>query len=301
MSAALKMNFLWTKEQVLEAYINLVPLRGELVGLRAASLGHFAKNPWGLLEEEAALLVALLRSPNAAPALVAKRACLILKRINCEVIQHLAGQVLSRPYQITRSRELVPILSNYFIKNGNKLNPSVIETTLDYPIQELAFNAVREQLRALKNQNVNDAAVLVLETQTGNVSAYLANAGAGVASAVQIDGIQALRQAGSTIKPFVYATAFDWRLLTSTSLLEDLPADISISQGRVYHPKNYDHLFRGLVSVGDALGSSMNVPALGPCNWWGKRAYWKNCVPLDLISSGIMNIMVLVLLWEQWM
>lgn len=69
-------------------------------------------------------------------------------------------------------------------------------------------------------------------------------------------------KAGSTIKPFVYATAFDWRLLKSNSLLEDSPADISVGQGRVYHPKNYDKSFRGLVSVSEALGSSMNVPTV---------------------------------------
>lgn len=258
--SALNLNFQWTKVQVLEAYINLVPFRGELVGLRAASLGYFGKNPSGLTQEEAALLIALLPSPNAEPDLVAKRACLILKMADCQPIQGLSQQVLSKPYRLARTRELIPILSKHFTEYN--ANSSVIQTSLDYRIQELALNALREQLRTLKNQNVNDGAVLVLETQSGRVAAYTANAGAGVASAEQIDGIQTRRQAGSTIKPFVYATAFDWRLLSPTSLLEDSPADISVSQGRVYHPKNYDQIFRGLVSVGDALGSSMNVPAV---------------------------------------
>ncbi|MBK9040947.1 MAG: hypothetical protein IPL83_17635 [Bdellovibrionales bacterium] len=151
-------------------------------------------------------------------------------------------------------------MSKHFTENGS--SKSIIQTSLDYRLQELALLALREQLRNLKNQNVNDGAVLVLESQSGRVVAYVANAGAGVASAEQIDGIQTRRQAGSTIKPFVYATAFDWRLLRTESLLEDSPADISVSQGRVYHPKNYDQIFRGLVGVGDALGSSMNVPAV---------------------------------------
>ena len=150
--------------------------------------------------------------------------------------------------------------SKYFIENG--LNESVIHTSLDYRVQSLALKALREQLRALRNQNMNDGAVLIIETQSGRVVAYIANGGAGMASSEQIDGIQTRRQAGSTIKPFVYATAFDWRLLTPASLIEDSPADISISQGRVYHPKNYDQVFRGLVSAGEALGSSMNVPTV---------------------------------------
>lgn len=258
--SALKLDSQWTKEQILEAYINLVPFRGELVGLRAASLGYFGRNPSGLAQEEAALLVALLRSPNSAPELVAKRTCYILNLEKCDSIQNLVQQTLSKPYRLARPRELVPVLSKNFTKDDS--NSSVIQTTLDYRIQELALRALREQLRALKNQNVNDGAVLVMETQTGRIMAYVANAGTGVASAVQIDGIQTRRQAGSTMKPFVFATAFDWRLLDPGSLLEDSPADISISQGRVYRPKNYDHIFRGLVSVGDALGSSMNVPAV---------------------------------------
>ena len=109
---------------------------------------------------------------------------------------------------------------------------------------------------------MNDGAALIIETQTGRVVAYVANAGEGFSSANQIDGIQMRRQAGSTIKPFVYATAFDWNLLQPNSLLDDSAADISVSEGRVYHPRNYDYIFRGLVSVGDALGSSMNVPAV---------------------------------------
>lgn len=258
--SALKLDSQWTKEQILEAYVNLVPFRGELIGLRAASLGYFGKNPSGLVQEEAALLVALLRSPNSAPNLAAKRACLILNVANCDSIQSLAQQILSKPYRLARPRELVPVLSKHFTTDDS--NSSVIQTSLDYRPQELALRALREQLRELKNQNVNDGAVLVMETQTGRIMAYVANAGTGVASAEQIDGIQTRRQAGSTMKPFVYATAFDWRLLNPGSLLEDSPADISISQGRVYHPKNYDQIFRGLVSVGDALGSSMNVPAV---------------------------------------
>lgn len=260
MMSALKLHSQWSREQVLEAYINLVPFRGELIGLRAASLGYFGKSPSGLLKEESALLIALLRSPNSSPDLVAKRACRILAVNDCQSIQTWAGQILSRPYRLGRTRELVPVLAKSFIEGDE--HGSVIQTSLDYHVQELAIKALQEQLRALKNQNVQDGAVLVVETQTGRVVAYVANAGASVASAKQIDGIQMRRQAGSTIKPFVYATAFDWRLLQPTSLLQDSPADISVSQGRVYHPKNYDQVFRGLVSVGDALGSSMNVPGV---------------------------------------
>ena len=260
MASAVKLSVLWSKEHVLEAYVNLAPFRGELVGLRAASLGYFAKNPSGLVPNESALLIALLRAPNATPELVARRACRMLKVSDCASMQSYARQILSKPYRLARSRELIPILSKNFIVDGP--NQSVIQTSLDGRVQELALKLLREQLHTLKAQNVQDGAVLVLETQTGRVVAYIANAGSGYSSAEQIDGIVARRQAGSTLKPFVYATAFDWRLLDASSLLDDSPADIAVSLGRVYNPKNYDHIFRGLVSAGDALGSSLNVPAV---------------------------------------
>ncbi len=258
--SALKLETHWTKEQILETYINLVPFRGELVGLRAASLGYFAKSPSGLTKDESAILAALLRAPNAAPDVVSDRACRILQGESCDHVRSLANEVLSRAYRLPRSREIVPVFSKVFVEGG--LGTSLVKTSLDARIQRLAMSVIKEQLRTLESRNVQDAAALVLETKTGRVLAYAANAGAGVASAPQTDGIQMRRQAGSTIKPFVFATAFDWRLLLPGSLLDDSPADITVSQGRVYQPKNYDHIFRGVVSVGDALGSSMNVPAV---------------------------------------
>ncbi|QLY25247.1 penicillin-binding protein 1C [Bdellovibrio sp. KM01] len=256
---AVKMEMTWSKEQILEAYVNLAPLRGELRGLRSASLGYFNKNPSGLNREEAALLVALLRSPNSSADLVSKRTCKILGIAECNDLHSKTSQLLKSPYKLTRERDILPVLASSFTKSRSN---TTIQTSLDYGIQDLAIKSLREQIRALKNQNVNDGAVLVIETSTGNVVAYAANAGAGIASAAQIDGIQMRRQAGSTIKPFVYATAFDWNYLHPNSLLDDSPADIPVSQGRVYNPRNYDKTFRGLVSVGDALGSSMNVPAV---------------------------------------
>lgn len=257
---ALKLETQWTKSQVLEAYLNLVPFRGELKGLQAASLGYFGKKASGLVDQESALLVSLIRSPNASVEIVAKRTCGVLRLVDCSATQDWVEKIVSRPYRLTRSRDLVPVLSDRMIENHS--NPSVIQTSLDYRIQVLARTALREQLRELRDQNVRDGAVLVLETQTGRVVAYMANAGAGLSSAEQVDGIQTKRQAGSTMKPFVYGTAFDLKILRPNSLLEDSPADLAISKGRVYHPKNYDSIFRGFVGVGESLGSSLNVPAV---------------------------------------
>ena len=256
---AVQLERTWDKSQVLEAYLNLIGFRGEIVGLKAASLGYFGKGPEGLQENEAAILVALLRAPNAGSSVVAKRACQILRLPSCDEITRLSTQVLDHPYRLARDRELLPVLNERFVEESGQ---GVVRTTLDRELQTLAMAQVREQLLLLQQQQVHDAAVLVLETATGRPLAYVANGGPGLSSSEQVDGVQMLRQAGSTLKPFVYATAIDMNILSGHSLLLDSPADIPVSQGRVYHPRNYDNVFRGLVSVGDALGSSLNVPAV---------------------------------------
>ncbi|HND84327.1 MAG TPA: penicillin-binding protein 1C [Pseudobdellovibrionaceae bacterium] len=259
-AGALKLETFWSKQEILEAYINLVPFRGELKGIRAASLGYFGKAPAGLVQIESSILIAMLRSPNASPERISRRACAMLSSQFCPEIQTLTSQILSKPYQLTRSRELIPVISKKFIEDDK--NTKQIRTSLDFQTQMRAMTALREQLFYLKDQNVHDGAVVVLETRTGRVVAYAANAGAELASANQVDGVLMRRQLGSTIKPFVYATAFENRFLLPNSLVDDSPADIPVGGGRIYHPKNYDHEFRGLVSAGDALGSSMNVPAV---------------------------------------
>lgn len=256
----------WSKSEILEAYINLVSFRGELVGLRAVSFGYFQKSPSGLFDDEAALLVALLRAPNAPAPKVGERACRLLPTVSCEELMMKAKQIFDAPYRLARSRELLPVMAKNFIvpqdPKGVDSAEGLIKTSLDLRIQKLALAALKEQLSSLKDQNVKDGAVLVLRTSTGEVLAYAGNAGLGVASAAQIDGIKMRRQAGSTMKPFVYAQAFEDGLLSPASLLDDAPLDIGLPGGKVYRPRNYDNKFRGPVGAGEALGSSLNVPAV---------------------------------------
>lgn len=257
--SALWLDYRWSKEQILEAHLNLVPFRGELIGLHAASRGLFKKSPSQLSRVETALLVALLWAPNATPAQVARRACAMIKRNQCPEAKR-RSHALASAYQLPRGRENVPVLSNSIKRPSS--DHSLIATSLDGDIQSLALRVMREQLRELRPSNVQDAAVVVLDNRTGEALAYAANGGPRHSSASYVDGAQMRRQAGSTLKPFVYATAFDLNILSPEALLEDTAVDISIGGGRVYHPRNYDEVFRGFVSVAEALGSSLNVPAV---------------------------------------
>ena len=128
------------------------------------------------------------------------------------------------------------------------------------PLQRFADQTLNRHLRELQNRNVQDGAIVVLDNATGAVLAYVGSSGE-LGRSGEVDFVTALRQPGSTLKPFLYAQAIAERRLTAASLLEDSPTHIQTAGG-LYIPQNYDRQFKGWVSVRTALGSSLNVPAV---------------------------------------
>jgi penicillin-binding protein 1C len=137
---------------------------------------------------------------------------------------------------------------------------SRVTTTLDADLQRYAVANLRDHLAELADRAVSDGAIVVLDNASGDVLAWVGSSGE-LSAAAQVDGVLALRQAGSTLKPFLYAQALDSRLLTAASLVDDSPVAIATARG-AYVPQNYDRNFRGTVSVRTALASSLNVPAV---------------------------------------
>ncbi len=257
--AALEIEEAWTKSEILEAYLNLSSYRGELKGLRAAAQGLFAKSPEGLDARESAILVALLRQPAAKPSLVAQRACAVANAValgaDCEAIRATATMALAGAYRLPPRWNLAPHLAAKLLKTpGERLT-----TTLDAELQAYAVATLADHLAELSSRGVGDGAIVVLDNATGDVLAWVGSAGS--SGAREVDGVVAPRQAGSTLKPFLYALALDTKLLTAASLVDDSPLAIATARG-VYAPQNYDRGFHGTVSVRTALGSSLNVPAV---------------------------------------
>ncbi|MCB4812038.1 penicillin-binding protein 1C [Methylovorus menthalis] len=256
---ALQLDHAWKKSDILEAYLNLVPFRGELQGVAAMSQGLFGKGPEALDAREAAVAVVLLRAPNAKPARVAERACQLLKQMQqaraCADLEGFASLKLVAPFEPAMPN-LAPHLARQLLQQpGQRLR-----STLDVRLQQYAARQLRANLLQLENQNVQDGAVLVLDNRTGEVLAWVGSSDT-LSSAPAVDGVLAQRQAGSTLKPFLYATALDMRALTAASLLDDSPVRIRTGNGD-YIPQNYDKQFMGPVSLRTALGSSLNVPAV---------------------------------------
>ncbi|MDF3819476.1 penicillin-binding protein 1C [Leptospira sp. 96542] len=258
---AVELEETWTKKEILEAYTNLVYFRGELRGLSAASKALFLKHPSALSQNEVYVLVSLIRSPQAPIQKVMERACRLKKELDqtadCESVNLTTKEALFRNLDYVQFPSYIPHAAKKIVS----LTPDdVIQTTISLPLQLGVEEILYRNVLGLKEKNVNDGAVLVLDNKTGSVLAYVGNV-KNLSLVPYIDLILTKRQAGSTLKPFVYAQNFEEKKLTPVSLLSDSPIGIPDYQG-TYRPLNYDKTYRGEVTVKESLGSSLNIPAI---------------------------------------
>ncbi|WP_409017813.1 penicillin-binding protein 1C [Caballeronia sp. LZ033] len=291
----------WRKDQILEAYLNLVPFRGEIVGLAALSQTLFGKAPSGLDERESALTAALIRAPNASYVKVAARACVILRDmqalhgagktasadpcINLPAYVQLAlSRTASAPAFAQGDDALAPHLARRIASETHPAAGARVRSTLDARLQRFTRATLQRTLAELnaraRPRNVHDAAAVVIDNQSGDVLAWVGSAGA-LSNAPEVDAALAARQAGSTLKPFLYAQAIDEKRVTAATLLDDAPLDLATGGG-LYIPQNYDHDFKGWVSVRTALGSSLNVPAVRTLVMVTPHRFAKTLVALGL-------------------
>ena len=286
----------WRKDEILEAYLNLVPFRGEIVGVDALSRTLFGKAAHGLDEREAAVAAALVRAPNSKAAQVAQRACAVLKLMqspqkpDCDALDLFTAGALQRK-AFDASEGMAPHFARRLVAmqapspqpspaGGRGSNtsalvlpslllrgegwgegiPHSIQSTLRAPLQRFAVQTMQQHLRELRGRHVEDGAIVVLDNATGQVLAWVCSSNA-LSKAADVDGVMAMRQPGSTLKPFLYAQATAEKRMTAASLLEDSSTQIPTASG-LYIPQNYDRQFKGFVSSRTALGASLNVPAV---------------------------------------
>jgi penicillin-binding protein 1C len=304
----------WSKEQILETYLNTVYFRGEIQGIGAASEQLFGKAAHGLDRVESSILAALIRAPQAPRATIERRACEVLRSIenkaDCAPIAYAMDRWGSVRNLRDDSDSLAPHVVKYVfpspwgggtkgegISTGrrdgstNTLSPTLPcrahsckhalvvpaadrvrsetpptpprwreQTTLDRPLQLAARDAIRKHLQVLAGRNAHDAAVVVIDNATGEVLAYVGSSGQ-LSEAGDVDAARAPRQAGSTLKPFIYGLGIEKNLFTAATLLDDSPFSVDVGGG-AYTPQNYAHEYVGPVSVRTALASSLNVPAI---------------------------------------
>lgn len=272
MQAARDIEHAWSKPEIIEAYLNLVSFRGDVQGIAATSLALFGKQPKGLIRNESLLLAALLPSPQAEPGRVATRACALINagfmNADCQAVRDLALTTLNRRLSPYPESPALDAMASTLLKEPARN----VVTTLAGRLQKNSEALLRNQLLELKGRHVNAGAVLVLDNASGAVLVYVANAGL-VDSARFVDAIRAPRQAGSTLKPFLYEMAFEQKYLTAASVLEDTPVSFPTPSG-LYVPQNYEKDFKGPVSARVALAGSLNVPAVRVLNLVGVENAW---------------------------
>jgi penicillin-binding protein 1C len=259
MRHAMAIELRWSKREILEAYLNMVPFRGELVGVDAGARGLLARGPGGLDNADAAILAVLIRGPSATRQQIGRRACAALRSMlmgsHCERAKFIASGLMQPGYAMPGVNDAPHLARRLLRAPGEQLR-----VTVDAPLQRFANETLRTHLTELAERNVEDGAIVVLDNRTGNVLAYVGSSGA-LSSASAVDGVSAPRQPGSTLKPFLFGLAIDQGWLTASSVLDDSPLALNTPSG-LYTPMDYDRHFHGAVSVRMALGSSLNVPAV---------------------------------------
>ncbi len=182
------------------------------------------------------------------------------KKMNAGIPEERLGDKtrhsLSKPYKIENHVAMAPHVARYLLKD----NLQDVRCTLDRNIQEFVQSVLKEHILRLRSHNVNDGSALVVDNATGDILAYVGNIG-DQSLAFYVDGVRAKRQAGSTLKPFLYGLAFHMMLITPISELLDEPVHITTESG-VYRPENYDRDYKGYVTARIALASSLNIPAV---------------------------------------
>ncbi len=260
-----------SKEEILEAYLNRLPYGHGLVGPQAAAEGYFGVSASQLSWSQAAYLAVLPRAPSYLdpyrhPERVVLRQQALLHALreaeeidDAQLQRALAEPIeprpLARPF-------LAPHLVQTLVGEGRLSAGSTTTTTLDLPLQRDVEGLVRTHMARMVERGAGDAAVLVVDNATAEVLAYVGSADFhDPAIAGQMDMVRSPRQPGSTLKPFVYALAFDAGH-GPLELLADVPTRFREGPGHVYAPRNYHGEFTGPVSAREALATSLNVPAV---------------------------------------
>lgn len=277
---AVQVEMKFSKDEILEMYLNEVSYGGTAYGIQTAAKVYFDKDVDKLTLAEAALLAGLPKSPtryspfgsNPSLAFNRQREVLKLMKINGFITDKQLEKSLSE--EISFVDNTTSIKAPHFVMYTReyleeKYGKEVVETgglkvitTLDYEIQKLAEKVVRDEVEGLKNLNVGNGATIVLNPQTGEI---LAMVGSKNYFDTQADGNVNVttrpRQPGSSIKIINYAYALT-NGFTPATILEDSPVKFLVPGQPPYVPRNYDSKFRGHLTLRSAFAESRNVPAV---------------------------------------
>lgn len=266
MFRAFQLELRYSKKEILQMYLNLVPYGGNIEGVKAASILYFNKNPDHLSLAEITALSIIPNNPGRL--VIGKNNDLIIEERNKWLRKFAREKVftqkeiedaLAEPLTATRGTvpHYVPHLS-YQLKRQASTSSSIIKTNIDLNTQLKTEKLVEDYVRTQRLKNIKNAAVVIIDNRTHKVITYVGSSNFNdTTDGGQVNGANAVRQPGSTLKPLLYAMCFDEGLLTPKTVMTDVAVNY---QG--YAPENYDQKFNGYVTVEYALEHSLNVPAV---------------------------------------
>lgn len=282
MFRALQLELKYSKNEILQLYLNLVPYGGNIEGVKSASILYFKKNPDHLSLAE---ITALSIIPNRPSTLVmGKHNDLIVKERNRWLQQFAKDKVftqkeiqdaISEP--LTATRGAVPQLIPHLAWKLKQQGGDIIKTNIELNTQLKTEKLVADYVRILTLKNIRNAAVIIINNQTHNVITYVGSANfADTIDAGQVNGAKAIRQPGSTLKPLLYGLCIDEGLMTPKSVITDVAVNYN-----GYAPENYDKQFNGYVTMEYALEHSLNIPAVKSLQGLGKDAFIQKLTDCD--------------------
>ena len=274
---AMQLELCYSKNEILEAYLNLAPYGGNIEGVGAASLIYYRKPADRLTLPEALTLAVLPQAPSRRGRLAARdddafypgdgleaaRARLYARWRERHPRDPAEDALLRLPLRLRSAREL-PFRAPHFVDRvlaDRAWHPDAgaeLTTTLDLRMQRLLEERVRSYLQRERSRGLRNASAMLVDTRDMGVRALVGSADyfdAGLQG--QVDGTDAKRSPGSTLKPFIYALAFDQGVLHPQTVLRDVPSAFG-----PYTPENFDGRFMGPVTATDALVRSRNIPAV---------------------------------------
>ncbi|MFL1010702.1 penicillin-binding protein 1C [Flavisericum labens] len=280
---ATRLEFRESKEQILAYYSSNAPFGGNVVGLDAASWRYFNRSANQLSWAESATLAVLPNAPSLIypgknqEKLQKKRNTLLQKLLENHIIDTLTYKLSIAEGLPQKPYPLPQIAPHLLQKVSKKYNGTYIQTTIKKPLQQRVNHIVKTHYNQLSQNEIYNAAVLILDVKTRNVLAYVGNTPTDKSHQKDVDIIDKPRSTGSILKPFLYASMLDAGDILPNTLVADVP-----TQYGSYNPENFNKTYDGAVSVSRALSRSLNVPAVRMLQDFGLDRFYHYLKTLQL-------------------
>jgi penicillin-binding protein 1C len=280
---ALQLEMKYSKDEILQLYLNLLPYGGNIQGVKSASILYFGKNPDHLSLAE---ITALSIIPN-------RPSTLVIGKSNDEIIKERnrwlkifakekvftskeIEDALQEP--LTAQRGTVPrFIPHLAYKLKQQHGTDIIHTNIRMNEQMKIEKLVEDYVRTLSLKNIHNASVVVVDNQTHEIISYAGSANFyDTTDGGQVNGAAAIRQPGSTLKPLLYGLCFDEGLLTPKMMMTDVAINYA-----GYAPENYDRNFNGYVTAEFSLENSLNIPAVKGLRMLGKDRFVTELMKCD--------------------